>query len=200
MTRLVLGTTNRKKAQELADLLCGLPIELKTLADFPNPPAVTEDGQTFADNARKKASQLATALNSWVLAEDSGICVDALAGRPGVYSARYAGPAATDDANNRKLLTELGDTPDDQRTAYYVCTLAVADPTGRIRAEAEGRCHGLITRLPRGTGGFGYDPLFLLREYHHTFGELPAVVKAHLSHRARAIYRLRPKLLQPLQT
>ena len=198
MTRplLVLGTTNRKKGQELAELLSDLPLDLKTLGDFPEAPQVLEDGQTFADNAAKKASELARALKSWVLGEDSGICVDALGGRPGVYSARYAGPAAGDEANNRKLLAELRETPDENRTASYVCTMAVSDPSGQIRAEAEGRCHGLITREPRGSGGFGYDPLFLLREYHHTFAELPPIVKAHLSHRARAVYRLRPQLMQ----
>src|SRR3990172_5313714 len=139
MTRplLVLGTTNRKKGQELAELLSDLPLDVKTLGDFPEAPQVLEDGQTFADNAAKKASELARALKSWVLGEDSGICVDALGGRPGVYSARYAGPAAGDEANNRKLLAELRETPDEKRTASYVCTMAVSDPSGQIRAEAE---------------------------------------------------------------
>ena len=115
-----------------------------------------------------------------------------LNGRPGVYSARYAGKQGDDAANNARLLAELAPLPDDRRAAYYVCTAVLADPSGQVRATAEGRCHGVILREARGTGGFGYDPLFLIPEYHRTFGELSARVKHALSHRARALARLRP--------
>jgi XTP/dITP diphosphohydrolase len=111
-----------------------------------------------------------------------------------VYSARYAGKQGDDEANNARLLAELAPLPDDRRAAYYVCTAALADPHGEVRAVVEGRCHGVIVRAPRGTGGFGYDPLFLISEYHRTFGELSPRVKHALSHRARALARLRPTL------
>jgi XTP/dITP diphosphohydrolase len=112
-----------------------------------------------------------------------------------VYSARYAGPAATDEQNNRKLLDELQNVPLAKRTAHYVCCVAVADAGGQVRAEAEGRVNGLIANEPHGSYGFGYDPLFLIREYHKTFGQLGPRVKRHLSHRARALERLRPQLM-----
>ena len=191
---IVLGTRNRKKAEELIDHLAGIPLKLGTLADFPNAPEVIEDGKTFIDNARKKAIELARALGHWVLGEDSGLIVDALGGRPGVYSARFSGEAASDESNNRKLLAELTGVPDDKRTAHYVCTAVLADPEGNIRAEVEGRSNGRIGSEQRGTQGFGYDPLFIIPEYHKTFGELGLLVKRHLSHRARAIARLRPLL------
>lgn len=196
MPRLVLGTTNRKKGQELSELLAPWGFECATLADFAERIDVVEDGETFEANARKKATEQAVHLGEWVLAEDSGLVVDALGGAPGIYSARYSGPAATDEANNDKLLAELGKTPLERRTAHYVCTIAVADPSGTIRAESAGRCHGRIRFARAGTGGFGYDPLFEIVEYHHTFGELGPLVKAALSHRARAVTQLRPQLVE----
>jgi XTP/dITP diphosphohydrolase len=193
---IVLATRNRKKAEELIDHLAGIPIEFRTLADLPEAPEVLEDGETFIDNARKKAGAIARAVGHWALGEDSGLAVDALGGRPGVFSARYSGVDATDESNNRKLLDELAAVPDDRRTAHYVCTAALADPQGNIRAEVEGRCNGRIGAKPRGEQGFGYDPLFIIAEYHKTFGELGLLVKRHLSHRARAIAQLRPLLLR----
>jgi XTP/dITP diphosphohydrolase len=188
---IVLGTRNLKKAEELIDHLAGVPIKFRTLDDFPAAPDVTEDGTTFLENARKKAITLARALGHWTVGEDSGLVVDALGGRPGVYSARFSGEGATDESNNRKLLHELVHVPIEKRTAHYVCTIALADPQGNIRAEIEGRCHGRIIDQPRGNEGFGYDPLFLIIEYHKTFGELGLLVKRHISHRARAIVKLR---------
>ena len=129
-----------------------------------------------------------------MLGEDSGLVVPALNGRPGVYSARYAGKQGDDEANNDRLLAELAPLPDDRRAAYYVCTAALSDPAGQVQAVVEGRCHGVITRERCGSGGFGYDPLFLVPEYHRTFGELSARVKHALSHRARALAQLRPAL------
>ncbi|GIW83043.1 MAG: non-canonical purine NTP pyrophosphatase [Gemmatales bacterium] len=190
--RFVLGTRNRKKREEIESILS--EFAFADLNDWPEAPEVDEDGKTFEENASKKASELARALKQWVLAEDSGLVVPALNGRPGVQSARYAGQHGDDDANNRRLLAELAPLPDDSRRAYYVCVAAVADPDGEIRAISEGRCHGIITKELRGSGGFGYDPLFLIPEYHKTFGELSPVVKHAISHRARALERLRPQL------
>jgi XTP/dITP diphosphohydrolase len=191
---LVLGTRNRKKREEIVEILGDLGLELGDLTQFPEAPEVDEDGATFEANARKKATEVARALKHWVLGEDSGLVVPSLNGRPGVYSARYAGKQGDDEANNDRLLAELAPLPEDRRAAYYVCTAALADPKGDVHAVVEGRCHGIITRERRGTGGFGYDPLFLIPEYHHTFGELSARVKHALSHRARALAQLRPAL------
>jgi XTP/dITP diphosphohydrolase len=196
---LVLGTRNRKKGQEIHEILGDLGLQLLDLSHFPQAPEVEEDGLTFEDNARKKASELARALGQWVLGEDSGLVVPALKGRPGVHSARFAGKQGDDAANNAKLLAELAPLPDDRRAAYYVCTAALADPQGDIKAVVEGRCHGIIIKEARGSGGFGYDPLFLVPEYHRTFGELSARVKHALSHRCRALEKLRPILREMLK-
>jgi XTP/dITP diphosphohydrolase len=195
---LVLATRNAKKKQEIREILGDLPIELHDLSQYPQAPKIVEDGATFEANARKKASETAKALKQWVLGEDSGLVVPALNGRPGVHSARYSGRQGDDAANNARLLAELAPLPDDRRAAYYVCTAALADPSGEVRAVVEGRCHGVILKEFRGQGGFGYDPLFLIPEWHQTFGELSARVKHALSHRARALEQLRPTLRQLL--
>lgn len=194
MPCLVIGSANRKKGLEMAELVAPLGLKVLTLADFPPAAEVAETGDTFAANAALKATEHARRLGQWVLADDSGLCVDALGGRPGVYSARYAGPSATDEDNNNRLLEELSETPLDRRTAHYVCHATLADPTGAIRAEAEDYCRGRILFDREGVGGFGYDPLFEIIEYHRTFGELSPEVKACLSHRARAIRRLLPTI------
>ena len=199
MSVLVVGTRNPKKRAEIHEILHDLPIEVRDLTGWPDAPEVIEDGDTFEANARKKASELARHLKHWVLGEDSGLVVPGLGGRPGVYSARYAGKQGDDAANNRKLLAELAPLPDDRRAAYYVCTAALADPAGEVKAVVGGRCHGIIVKDYRGTGGFGYDPLFLIPEYHKTFGELSARAKHALSHRARALEQLRPVLRQRLR-
>jgi XTP/dITP diphosphohydrolase len=188
---IVLGTRNRKKREEIVAILGDLRLEFGDLTQYPDAAEVVEDGTTFKDNARKKASEVARAIHQWVLGEDSGLVVPALNGRPGVYSARYAGKQGDDSANNARLLAELAPLPDDRREAYYVCTVALADPQGEVRIVTEGRCHGVITHELRGNGGFGYDPLFLIPEYHRTFGELSPRVKHALSHRARALAQLR---------
>ena len=190
--RLVLGTRNKKKRGEIVEILGDLGLELVDLTGWPDLPEVEETGMTFEENARLKAVAVAKGTGSWALGEDSGLVVPALGGAPGVYSARYAGKQGDDAANNAKLLTELAKLPEEQRGAYYVCTAALADPFGDVKAVVEGRCHGVIVREPRGTGGFGYDPLFLVPEYHKTFGELSARVKHALSHRGRALAQIRP--------
>lgn len=198
--QLVVGTTNAHKAHELADLLEPLGFAILTLRDFPltenGPHAidVVENGDSFAVNARLKASQQASHLGAWVLADDSGLEVDALGGAPGIYSARYAGTGG-DAANNAKLLTELANVPWEKRGARYFCHVAVADPTGAIRAESYGECCGRIRTEQSGANGFGYDPLFEIREYHLTFGQLGPHVKAALSHRARAMRAIVPRLV-----
>lgn len=199
---LVLATRNPKKHQEMAALISPpwdpdpvlARFDIRTLADFPDVPEVVEDGDTFAANAAKKANAAAQHLGCWVVADDSGLAVDALSGAPGVRSARYAGTHGDDEANNAKLLKALESIPEDQRGAAFVCALAVADASGAIVAQVEASCRGRITREPRGTNGFGYDPLFLIREYHRTLGELSTLVKHQISHRSRAFARLRPLL------
>lgn len=191
MTRLVLGSRNKKKLGEMIDLLGDWPLELTDLSPYPTAPEVAETADSFLGNATLKAVQLATALNAWVIGEDSGLVVPALGGAPGVYSARYAGTQGDDSANNSKLLRDMRALTGEARAAYYVSTAVLADPKGRVVGSAEGRCHGVIVTEPRGTGGFGYDPLFLVPEFGQTFGELPAEVKQSMSHRARAFAELR---------
>ena len=164
LIRLILGSRNRKKCREMADLIAPPwerrlwmdRVEIGSLDAYPDLPEVVEDAPDFAGNARKKASETARAVGAWVLADDSGLAVDALGGAPGVYSARYAGEPCDDLANCRKVLEALADTPDAGRGAAFRCALAVADPEGTIRLEAEGHCRGRILRELRGEGGFGY--------------------------------------------
>lgn len=168
-------------------LLAHLPISLKTLADVPPGPEVEETGETFLENAELKARSQAKRHAMWTLGEDSGLCVDALQGAPGVYSARFAGPDANDENNNNLLLERLATLEGEERSAHYVSAIALADPNGNVVATASGACQGLILRKRRGSSGFGYDPLFLVREYHRTFAELGPIVKANISHRARSL-------------
>ena len=194
MPRLVLGSRNKKKLGELVELLGDLGIDLVDLSPYPAAPEVDETGDTFEANARLKAVQLAPALGQWVLGEDSGLCVPALGGAPGIFSARYAGEHGNDAANNAKLLAELAGKTGADRAAYYVSAVVLANPLGEVMVVAEGRCWGAIDTVPRGTAGFGYDPLFVVPEYHASFGELSPRVKHALSHRGRAVTKLRPML------
>jgi XTP/dITP diphosphohydrolase len=196
---LVIGTRNRKKGLELAELLAPWGLTVATLDDFPDAIDVVEDGDSFAANAILKATQQALHLKRWVLADDSGLSVDALDGEPGIYSARYAGADATDEANNRKLLQRLGNAALEKRTAHYVCHVALADTQGIVQAESHAECHGRIRFKPAGTNGFGYDPLFEVIEYHRTFGELGPHVKRAISHRARAMRAILPKVVGTLR-
>ena len=195
---LVLGTTNAGKKRELSLLLEPYGISCRSLSDFSEAVEVAETGKTFAENAALKASQQARVLGQWVLGEDSGLVVDALGGAPGVYSARFSGPDSTDVSNNALLLKQLEHVPGPSRAAHYACHAALADPTGTIRATSSGCCYGRITESASGGGGFGYDPYFLIPEYHRTFGELAPAVKSLISHRGRAIRRLLPTIAQLL--
>lgn len=198
MPRLVLGSRNKKKLRELVELLSDL-VEVTDLSPYANAPAdIEETGTTFEENARLKATTLAPLLGEWVLGEDSGLVVPSLGGQPGIYSARWAGEHGNDAANNAKLLQELANFQGDKRAAYYVSTAALADPTGTVVAVVEGRCWGRVAMEPTGSGGFGYDPLFVIPEYHASFGELSNTVKHALSHRGRAIGMLRQTIRQRL--
>jgi XTP/dITP diphosphohydrolase len=165
MIRVVLGSRNKKKLKEMQALLGDLPFDLSDLSPYPDAPEVDETAGTFVGNATLKATQLAPVLGAWVIGEDSGLCVPALGGAPGVDSALYAGTHGADEANNTKLLREMAHLSGDERAAYYVSTAVLADPAGKVMASVEGRCHGVIVEGRRGSGGFGYDPLFLVPEY-----------------------------------
>lgn len=201
---LVLGTTNAGKVRELVALIAPTGIICRPLADEPGAVDVDETGTTFAENAALKATLQARALSRWVLAEDSGLVVPILDGAPGVFSARFAGPpapgetASTDDRNNRLLLERLARYGGPDRAAFYACHAVLADPEGRVVAEATGTCHGLIARAPRGSGGFGYDPLFVVRECHRTFAEIGPAYKSVVSHRGRALRALVPQIVRRL--
>jgi len=196
---LVLGTHNVKKGGELVSLLDSLPIQVRTLADFPQAIDVIEDGTSFAENAEKKACQQARHLDCWVLGEDSGLCVDALEGQPGIYSARFSGSEATDEKNNALLLEKMRAIEDGKRQAHYVCHIVISDPEGIVHGTSTGRCQGWIRRMEVGHNGFGYDPLFEVREYHRTFGELGGHLKSAISHRARAVSLIVPKIRKLLR-
>jgi len=190
LNTVVLGTKNPGKIREIAKLFAPLGIPLLSLSDFAEIPDILEDGQSFRENAEKKATGYATALHRWVIAEDSGICVTVLKGAPGINSARFAGENATDVENNHKLMTEMQNIPSEERAAFYICHVCVSDPSGSIRLNLKALCRGYLTEEARGTNGFGYDPYFQIAEYHRTFGELPDVVKSHISHRAKAFEKL----------
>ena len=192
---LIFGTSNRNKVLEASEIVASSGVIFRSLSEFPNAIDVVEDGKTFAENARKKATEQAKHLKNWVLAEDSGICVDYLDGAPGVYSARFAGENPRDDQrNNDFLLEKLQGVPLEKRGAHYTCHATLADPNGNVYFEVEEICAGRIQFERSGTNGFGYDPLFEIVEYGKTFGELPPEVKREISHRAKATRKLAPVL------
>ena len=196
MFDLVLGTNNAKKLIELRMMLPEDQIQLSTLSEIPESIDVDETGETFRENAALKACEQAKHLGRWVLAEDSGLSVDALKGEPGVYSARYAGTHGDDEANNDKLLSELEGIPFERRGAQFNCYLCLSDPSGEVRLEDSAICRGVVAEQRSGKAGFGYDPLFIIPEYHRTFGELNLAVKRAISHRSRALRSLIPRLLR----
>ena len=194
--KILISTRNRHKLRELSEMFEGTRYELVSLDALSDPPEVEEDKDTFRGNADKKARELAAFSGMVTVADDSGIEVDALGGRPGVWSARYAGVdgAEADAANNRKLQEELADVADPDRTARYRCALAVVRPDGEARY-SDGTCEGRIGREARGDGGFGYDPYFLVDDGSgRTMAELTADEKHAISHRGAALERLLPLL------
>jgi XTP/dITP diphosphohydrolase len=196
-TPLVIASGNAGKVREFAALLAHLPLEVR-----PQPEGleVEETGATFAENARLKAEAVARTTGCWALADDSGLAVDALGGAPGVLSARYA---PSDAERIARLLAELeaaGASEAPRRGAAFIAALALADPSGTVRLAVEGRCEGVITTAPRGEGGFGYDPVFLVPEQGLTFAEMDKATKGRVGHRGRAFALLEPGLRELLGT
>ena len=194
MPKLMLATTNPGKVREFRSLLeqseWAQRLELLTPADWPELlPDVDETGATFAENARLKATALAAATGLMALADDSGLCVEALDSRPGLHSARWAGVGASDADRNAKLLLELAGVPKERRAARYICVVSLASPDG-TSIEAEGTCDGVIAEAASGWGGFGYDPLFWMPEFGRTVAEVTTAEKSQISHRARALTAL----------
>ncbi|MEM1367478.1 MAG: RdgB/HAM1 family non-canonical purine NTP pyrophosphatase [Cyanobacteria bacterium P01_H01_bin.15] len=185
---LIVATGNPGKVAEMQAYLTDLPWKLR-----PKPPEIDieETGITFMENAQLKAAQVAIALNAWAIADDSGLAVNALNGAPGLYSARY-GP--TDSERIARLLQELGDEPN--RQAEFVCAIAIANSKGQIKIQSEGRCAGEILKSPRGSGGFGYDPIFYVPSAGQSFAEMSPADKHRLSHRGLAFAQLLPQLSQ----
>jgi XTP/dITP diphosphohydrolase len=192
--KLLIATNNAGKLAELAGMLEEIPIELVSLELFSDLDEVEETGETFAENARLKAAGYATQTGLFALADDSGLEIPALDGRPGVYSARYGGTDVGFAEKMTLLLDELEDIPDRRRQARFVCSIAIADPMGRIVTQTEGVCTGAISSEPRGNGGFGYDPIFIPDAFDQTFGELSDEVKGQISHRASAFRSIIPFL------
>jgi len=184
--QLIVATNNQGKLRELEEVLTGLPIRILSLRDYPLIPDIIEDGFSFAENALKKARAVFQAVGVPTLADDSGLCVDALEGRPGIFSARYAGSGASDEENYLKILKEMKDVADDIRSAHFVCALALVERNGNEKV-FEGMCHGKITREPVGRNGFGYDPIFYFEPLNSTFAEIDSSAKSIVSHRGKAL-------------
>jgi XTP/dITP diphosphohydrolase len=199
--QILIATHNQGKIREIQEALLGLPIEFRYLSEFPNTPAVQEVGRTYEENAVLKAMGYSKLTGVSSLADDSGLEVDALGGEPGVFSARYAGKHASDAQRINKLLAALNERPGKKRTARFVCCMALAvGPQDRETANSnepgllkvtEGTCEGFISHAPRGSNGFGFDPVFVPVGYNETFAELPDEVKARISHRALALAAMR---------
>ena len=188
--KILVATRNRGKINEIRALLQGISIELSSLDSFPELPDVIEDGETFEENALKKARVIALSTEIAALADDSGLCVDALNGRPGVLSARYAGEGASDEEKCVRILEEMKDIPDVLRTARFICVLALVAPNGGEKL-FKGVCEGKIIREMRGAAGFGYDPIFYHPESGCTFAEMDSEAKNRVSHRGRALREFR---------
>lgn len=184
---LLLGTRNAGKVKEITDILGDSGWTFCSLLEFAKIGSAEENGTTYAENAIVKARFYASATGLLALADDSGLEVEALEGAPGVFSARYAGENASDADRRVLLLSELAKTRDNDRRARFVAAVAIANGAGEVLNVSEGVCEGVITLAPRGSGGFGYDPLFIPHGYNQTFAELPETIKNHISHRARAL-------------
>jgi len=188
---IVLATRNKKKVEEIRRIFADMPLTILSLSDYPQCPETEEDQETFEGNAKKKAVEVCTCTGKTALADDSGLQVDALGGAPGVYSARYAGVSGDgmDAKNCEKLLREMQNTPDDKRTARFVCCMALAYPDGDVITFV-GYAEGRINRKPRGNSGFGYDPVFVPEGETATFAEMSGKKKDQLSHRGKALEKL----------
>ncbi len=195
MRELLVATKNQGKMREIRELLKEFDVKVTSLADYPDCPAIVEDGKTFKANAIKKAMVIGQHTGKLTLGEDSGLQVKALKNQPGIYSARFSGPDATDEKNNNKLLASLKNVSLTHRQARYRCVAALCEGE-KLVGVVEGSCAGMIIDKRRGKNGFGYDPLFLIPRYQRTFGELDPAIKAQISHRARALKKLKIFLAQ----
>jgi XTP/dITP diphosphohydrolase len=195
---LVVATRNKKKLIELNELLSDLDFNIMSLDDFPDTPEVLEDMDTFEGNAIKKASEIYQATNRLTLADDSGLEIDFLNGKPGIYSARFAGENATDADRNKKILTLMEGVPQDQRKARFRCAVAIAK--GELTKVVTGVCEGEIALTPKGDHGFGYDPIFIVPSDNKTFAELGSEIKNQISHRAWALRKAKDILTKYQQT
>jgi len=187
---IVIATRNPGKFREITAILKSPLIKFLSLLDFPKIPEIIEDGATFAENAQKKAMIISELTGRFALADDSGICVEALQGKPGIFSSRFAGENATDEERCQKLLKQMEGIPLTKRKAAFVCAIAIASPQGKVQV-VEGKCSGLISFSPRGTHGFGFDPIFLLPKLGKTMAELTPEEKNKISHRARALRKIK---------
>jgi XTP/dITP diphosphohydrolase len=191
---LVIATKNKKKLEEIKEILRGLNFKITSLADYPHAPRIIENGKTFRENAVKKAVKIAAFTKRLTLGEDSGLEVEALGGLPSIRSSRFSGKDKDDLRNNLKLLKMLGDLPLKKRKARYLCSVAIADSHGLV-AVAEGSCSGRIGFKMEGSFGFGYDPLFLIPKYKKTFAQLGPEIKHKMSHRFRALTKTKALLV-----
>lgn len=198
MKEIIIATKNPGKAIEFVEMFKPLGYEIKTLLDYPELPDIPETGTTFQENALLKAEGIAKILNRTVIADDSGLEIDCLNGRPGVYSARYAGEPKSDERNIQKVLEEMKDVPDEKRTAHFTCVLAVVRPD-QEPVLFEGRCDGVILREKRGEHGFGYDPIFYVPEKQKTMAEMTPAEKQSISHRGNALKKLQDWLFNDLK-
>lgn len=190
---LVVATKNKKKLKEIREILKPLKLKILSLAEYPKAPRIIENGKTFRENAVKKAIKIAQFTQKLTLGEDSGLCVDILEGKPGVYSSRFSGKGKSDPQNNLKLLRLLEGLPVNKRKAHYCCAVALADKDGLVGV-TEGKCSGFIGVALKGRFGFGYDPLFIIPKYQKTFAQLGPGIKHKMSHRFRALRKTKPIL------
>lgn len=199
LKEIVIATNNRHKFEEIAGILKELPVQLIPLSEYPDAPELEEEGATYSENAVHKALTMARFTGKWAMGDDTGLEVDALNGRPGLYSARYAGEDATFADNKKKLLEEIADIPVEKRGATFRTVLALVNPEGKAHV-VEGILRGRIAEAEQGAGGFGYDALFFLPEKGRTYAELTAEEKNRISHRARAAEKVREYVLKMLDS
>ena len=191
MEELIVASRNKGKVSEIKELLANLPFRVTSLLDYPHIPDIIEDGKTYRANALKKAREAALATGKMAMSDDSGIEVKALGNAPGIYSARFAGEGASEKARNKKLFAMLKGVPFSRRQARYRCVIALVNAKGQELGVVQGTCCGYVTTKDMGSNGFGFDPLFLLKRYNKTFGQLSPALKAKISHRARALKKFR---------
>ncbi len=196
MRKLIVASRNVGKVSEIKELLAGLPYEVSSLLEYPHLPDIVEDGTTYIENALKKAQGIAKLTGQLTMSDDSGLEVKALKWGPGIFSARFAGHGASEEAKNRKLLAMLKGVPLSKRQARYRCVIAFVDGKGHELGVVQGTCSGVLALKKQGKNGFGFDPLFILKRYNKTFGELDPKIKATISHRARALKKFKKLLLK----